>query len=90
MTGSDIRVGGYTSSMGGTAEGISLLRWEADGAGLEIVGTTPTFSPSFLAAGAGGLLYCTDEHGTDEHGTDEYDTVTPDTSTPSAAEPAPS
>ena len=68
MTGIHFWVGGYTSTMGGTAEGISLLRCQKDGTDLEVVGTTPTSSPSFLAAGAGGLLYSTDEYGTGEAG----------------------
>ena len=58
-----VRVGGYTTTMGGDALGIGLLRWHHDGAGLEVLDTTPTSSPSFLAAGLGGVLYATDEVG---------------------------
>jgi 6-phosphogluconolactonase len=68
LTGLHLRVGGYTSTMGGKAEGISLLRCDADGTGLEVVGITPTPSPSFLASGATGVLYATDEFGTGEAG----------------------
>jgi 6-phosphogluconolactonase (cycloisomerase 2 family) len=64
LTGFDIWVGGYTPPMG-TAEGISLLRYPADGTRPSVLGTTPTSSPSFLAvgggAGNGGVLYATDE-----------------------------
>jgi 6-phosphogluconolactonase len=63
LTSIQLWVGGYTPTMGGTAEGISLLRWNADGAGLELLDTTPTSSPSFLAAGTLGLLFATDEAG---------------------------
>ena len=69
MKGFDLWVGGYTPNMGGTAQGISLLRCESDGTRLELVGMTPTSSPSFLAAGLGGVLYATDESGTDGLGT---------------------
>ena len=58
-----VRVGGYTTTMGGDALGIGLLRWHHDGAGLEVLDTTPTSSPSFLAAGFNGVLYATDEAG---------------------------
>ncbi len=58
-----VRVGGYTTTMGGDALGIGLLRWRHDGAGLEVLDTTPTSSPSFLAAGFNGVLYATDEAG---------------------------
>ena len=58
-----VRVGGYTTTMGGDALGIGLLRWHHDGAGLEVLDTTPTSSPSFLAAGLDGVLYATDEVG---------------------------
>ena len=63
MTITHVRVGGYTTTMGGDALGIGLLRWNHDGAGLEVLDTTPTSSPSFLAAGFNGLLYATDEAG---------------------------
>ena len=63
MTIADIWVGGYTTTMGGGALGIGLLRWNANGAGLEVLDTTPTSSPSFLAAGSNGVLYATDEAG---------------------------
>ncbi|MES2095013.1 MAG: beta-propeller fold lactonase family protein [Actinomycetota bacterium] len=56
-------VGGYTPTMGGTAAGISLLRLDGDGSLLELLDTTRTSSPSYLATGAGGLLYATDEAG---------------------------
>ena len=76
MTVINIWVGGYTPTMGGTAKGISLLRWDTDGTGLELLDTTPTSSPSFLATGRGelrgglrgGLRYATDEFGTGEAG----------------------
>ena len=72
MTVINIWAGGYTPTMGGTAKGISLLRWDTDGTGLELLDTTPTSSPSFLATGRGalrgGLLYATDEFGTGEVG----------------------
>ena len=58
-----VRVGGYSTTMGGDALGIGLLRWHHDGAGLEVLDTTPTSSPSFLAAVLEGLLYATDEAG---------------------------
>lgn len=68
MTAVDLWVGGYTPTMGGAAAGISLLRYPADGTA-ELLGTTPTSSPSFLAVGSGvgngvgsgGVLYATDE-----------------------------
>ena len=63
MTSSHVWVGGYTTTMGGDALGIGLLRWNQDGAGLEVLNTTSTSSPSFLAAGLSGLLYATDEAG---------------------------
>lgn len=63
MTLADIWVGGYTATMGGDAVGIGLLRWNPDGAGLEVLDTTPTSSPSFLAAGSDGVLYAADEAG---------------------------
>ena len=63
MTSTQVWVGGYTATMGGEALGIGLLRWDHDGAGLEVIDTTPTSSPSFLAAGSNGLLYATDEAG---------------------------
>jgi len=63
LTIADIWVGGYTTTMGGDALGIGLLRWNPDGAGLEVLDPTPTSSPSFLAAGAGEMLYATDEAG---------------------------
>lgn len=65
-------VGGYTPTMGGTAEGIGLLRVGSDDGGVEFLGTViATSSPSFLAsgvdgnsgAGAGAVLYATDEAG---------------------------
>jgi 6-phosphogluconolactonase len=68
-------VGGYTPTMGGTAEGIGLLRVGSDGDGIEFLGTViATSSPSFLASGGGGnsgdgaggagaVLYATDEAG---------------------------
>jgi 6-phosphogluconolactonase len=68
LNGFEVWVGGYAPNMGGTAEGISLLRCDPDGVGLELVGTTPTSSPSFLAAGAGGMLFATDEYGTGDAG----------------------
>ena len=58
-----VRVGGYTTTMGGDALGIGLLRWHHDGAGLEVLDTTPTSTPSFLADGFNGVLYATDEVG---------------------------
>ena len=63
MTITHVWVGGYTATMGGDAVGIGLLRWNHDGAGLEVLATTPTSSPSFLAAGLSGVLYATDEAG---------------------------
>ena len=63
MTITHVWVGGYTTTMGGDALGIGLLRWDHDGAGLEVLDTTPTSSPSFLAAGLDGVLYATDEAG---------------------------
>jgi 6-phosphogluconolactonase len=84
LTGINIWVGGYTPTMGGTAEGISLLRWDAGGTGFQLLDTTATSSPSFLATGRSGLrggssgclsggsrgelLYATDEYGTGEAG----------------------
>ncbi len=56
-------VGGYTPTMGGSARGIGLLRWDADAATLELVDTVPASSPSYLAAGGEGLLYAADEAG---------------------------
>ncbi len=55
MTGINIWVGGYTPTMGGSAEGIALLRWDTDDTRFELLDTTPTSSPSFLATGRGGL-----------------------------------
>ncbi|QNE47016.1 lactonase family protein [Glaciihabitans sp. INWT7] len=63
MTTIDLLVGGYTGTMG-DAKGISLLRWHGELARLELLETTPTSSPSFLASGSAGLVYATDEYGT--------------------------
>ncbi|MET4705031.1 beta-propeller fold lactonase family protein [Frigoribacterium sp. UYMn621] len=62
MTIIDLLVGGYTATMG-DAKGISLLRWHGDDARMELLETTPTSSPSFLASGPDGLVYATDEYG---------------------------
>ena len=63
MTITHVRVGGYPTTMGGDALGIGLLRWNHDGANLELLDTTPTSSPSFLARGSEGVLFATDEAG---------------------------
>jgi len=63
LTITHVWVGGYTTTMGGDALGIGLLRLNHDGSNLEHLDTTPTSSPSFLAYGLEGVLYATDESG---------------------------